>query len=386
MAWITPKKRGSIARRVGFQYESKKINITLGKCSLAVAESLRSLVQSLEEYRNLGQAPPQELVARAETYPTRVTNQLAKGNLIPQAAATGMTVQQLCDAWMTKKRQETDATSTINNHRRECDRLVELFGDRPVRSLKPSDAVTWIDHRSPQLASRYQFGRNYSNVRTIFQYAIKLKEISTNPFPKGLVKKPVRGDVRQHEYVTPETVKQVLGILPSNTWRLIFCLARYGGLRADSEFRTLQWKDVDFEAKTFEFWSPKDKATRRVPIFPELKPFMVAERKAFPDRKNIMPMQVKKGVVINQIVTKNWMDSGLRRILKRADIPLWPSLWQSLRVSAINDRVRAGDPLPFLNAVFGNSEDVRRLYYDMTLESDYERATQGSPLRFKAVK
>ncbi len=66
---------------------------------------------------------------------------------------------------------------------------------------------------------------------------------------------------------------------PDDQWRLIFALARYGGLRIPSEIQKLQWADIDWEKSRFTVYSPKTehvdgKGTRQVPLFPELRPYL----------------------------------------------------------------------------------------------------------------
>ena len=55
--------------------------------------------------------------------------------------------------------------------------------------------------------------------------------------------------------------------------------SRYAGLRVPSEALLLRWQDIDLAADRMLVHSPKiehhaGKATRMVPIFPELRPYL----------------------------------------------------------------------------------------------------------------
>ena len=62
---------------------------------------------------------------------------------------------------------------------------------------------------------------------------------------------------------------------PDAEWRLLFALARWGGLRVPSEALRLRWQDIDWSNERFTVTSPKTEHheghdSRMVPIFPEL--------------------------------------------------------------------------------------------------------------------
>ena len=73
---------------------------------------------------------------------------------------------------------------------------------------------------------------------------------------------------------------------PDNDWRLIFALARFGGVRFPSEVESLKWSDVDWENSTFTVHEKKvehhpGRGRRVVPIFTALRPHL---ERAFRER------------------------------------------------------------------------------------------------------
>ena len=379
MSWITPKTRGTKSRVIGFRTDGKVENVSIGKCSLPQANQFKAVVDRLEQCRRMDLEPDPMDVFKIESMGSRILKRFHNAGLIGKSKSM-MTVSELCDLWMDKIREETDKKGTHNNHGQECKRLKKWFGDRLVSDLSVKDVATWKKNRWEQINSRYVFGRSYQNCRTILGYAVQLKEISENPFAKGLVKRPTKGDVRQYVYVDLESVKSVLRAAPNNATRLMFCLGRFAGLRNDSEFKGLLWEHVDFKEGLIDVYSPKKGENRQVPIFPELRPFLLAEHREHSGKSEYILGSLSKA---NKTPVKHRMDKLLRGVIDDAGIERWPCLWQSLRASAINDRIRKGDKLPMLDRVFGNSDQVRKVFYEMQLEDDLKAATKGDALKWK---
>jgi integrase len=129
-------------------------------------------------------------------------------------------------------------------------------------------------------------------------------------------------------YIDEATAQLVLAACPDAHWRLVFALARYGGLRVPSEACCLQWCDIDGEGGRILVNARKTKRyegreTRWTPLFPELRRELEAWRQEAPkDREFILK---------NAIKPKSNLRTGLIKILKRAGIKPSPKLYQNLR-------------------------------------------------------
>jgi hypothetical protein len=105
-------------------------------------------------------------------------------------------------------------------------------------------------------------------------------------------------------------------------------LSRWGGLRCPSEHLLLKWSDVDFANGRMTVHSPKTehhegKATRLVPIFPELEPLLLEAHTAAPEGD---------GPVITKYRDSNAnLRTQLYRIILRAGLVPWPKLFHNLR-------------------------------------------------------
>ncbi len=103
------------------------------------------------------------------------------------------------------------------------------------------------------------------------------KLIDENPFDG--VKAAATGIKDRQRFVTRDEIARVLAACPDHHWRAIVALARYGGLRCPSEVLSLRWQDVDWDAGRIVVQSPKTehhagKASRTIPLFPELRPIL----------------------------------------------------------------------------------------------------------------
>lgn len=89
----------------------------------------------------------------------------------------------------------------------------------------------------------------------------------------------LRSNSSRMHFVTSEEATAVLDACPDAQWRLLFALARWGGLRCPSETLRLRWADVDWARSRITVRSPKTEHheggdSRVIPIFPELLPYL----------------------------------------------------------------------------------------------------------------
>lgn len=119
---------------------------------------------------------------------------------------------------------------------------------------------------------------NITNTRQMFADAIEREWISRNPFDQ--VKAGVQNNRERMELIPASTIETVILACPDAEWRLLFALARYGGLRVPSEILPLKCGDVLWDQGKFRVTSPKTehqgKPDRLVPMFPELLPHFQA--------------------------------------------------------------------------------------------------------------
>ena len=92
----------------------------------------------------------------------------------------------------------------------------------------------------------------------------------------------VRADKSRQAFIERETIENVIDACPNAEWRLMVALARYGGLRVNTEPPELRWSEIDWTKGTMRVRSPKTAhieghESRIIPIFPELRPYIPAK-------------------------------------------------------------------------------------------------------------
>lgn len=77
-----------------------------------------------------------------------------------------------------------------------------------------------------------------------------------NPFDSKTIPTTAPNNV-QKQFVTPEDALLIMDKLRSAEWRLLFAMARWGGMRVPSEPELLRRSDIDFDRNSINFRSPK---------------------------------------------------------------------------------------------------------------------------------
>ncbi len=255
---------------------------------------------------------------------------------------------------------------TLCNLRVVAARIVDCFGaSRDLRRITPADADRF---RLWLLESDYApatVGRTIRRAQQFFRHAIRSKLIQENPFA-GLKCPPQTNKDRLYFVSLGETAK-VLEACPGTQWRLVFALARFGGLRCPSELLPLTWSDVDWEQDRFRVDSPKT-GERFVPIFPELRPYL---EQAF-EEAQAGAIDV---VTICRDAAKN-MRTHLCRIIRKAGLVPWERPFHNLRASRETELMQ-GFPVHVVTSWIGHTALVAQKHYLQVTDADFTRAAKS---------
>ncbi len=159
--------------------------------------------------------------------------------------------------------------------------------------------------------------------------------------------------------------------MPGHEWKLIFALARFGGLRTPSETLLLRWADVDWERGRLLIRSPKTehhegKDSRLVPIFPELRPYLEAAWDIAADGAEFVIVQ-RRDSNVN-------LRTQLQRIIAKAGLTEWPKLFQNLRATRETELAETY-PLHVVTAWLGNSQLIAAKHYLQVTDEHFAKAT-----------
>ncbi len=321
--------------------DGKRKTLRLGKARQRTVDKVKTHLEELLEARQLGRSPYDETTAWVNWIAEKnspLFNKLANQGLVPQRKAPERaTLGAFLDSYVAGRSDVKAGTATVYGHTRRC--LVDYFGaDKPLGEITLADADDWRRWLArPKNEKRPEQGgqglaentarRRCGIAKQFFRTAVRRRLIAENPFAdmKGM---SVLANRSRDYFVTREEAQKVFDACPDAQWKLLFALSRYGGLRCPSEHLGLRWGDVDWERGRMTVRSPKTehhegKATRSVPLFPELRPFLEAVwDEAEPGTEYVITRYRERNSNLR---------TQLERIIGRAGLKPWPKLFHNLR-------------------------------------------------------
>jgi integrase len=278
------------------------------------------------------------------------------------------------------------STTSIDYLTRDC--LIEFFGpDKPLQEISEGDALDFYDWllaeggrptkrcgsetviRERKSLKPSTVHKRCSIASKFFLHARRKRIIDKNPFDavnKGNMA------ATDNKFLSAKDANKVLAELPDSQWKLLFALARWGGLRTGSEPRQLKWEHVDWIGQRILIHAPKNKRyegkdKRLIPLYAELLPLLRACRaEAAKDEQYVLPMLIGRS------------DASLRdtmfRAIASAGLKVWPNLWRSLRSTRQTELEDRGTPTHVVCYWMNNSPKVAQKHYLKVHEDHYAKA------------
>ena len=373
MASIARDKNGT--RRILFVHpDGRRPTIRLGRVSQRDAETVARHIEALLASQIAGTPVPRTTAAWLGGIGEPLRRRLARVGLVssrePQPEAEAVALGTFIDQYIAGR---TDIKPRTRINLDQAKRhLLRFFGaDRRMDNITPGDAD---DFRSDLMArlSENTARRHCGRAKQFFRAALRKRLIRENPFAdmKGC---GVKANASRFYFITREEAQQVLDACPDAQWRLLFALARFGGLRVPSESLGLRWGDVDWERNRITIHSPKTARheggeSRQIPLFPELRPYL---EEVFE--------QAEPGT--EYVITRYRSDNAnlrtqLQRIIHKAGLLPWPKLFQNLR-STRETELAESYPIHVVCSWVGHSPAVASKHYLQVRDADFDRASGG---------
>ncbi len=324
--------------------------------------------------RSQGGSFPAEVLEWLEKLDDRNYNKLVKTGIIAPRVKPG-TLKELVEMFTTDK---TVKQTTINNRKTVGKHLFAFFGEStPVASINQEQAIKFDLAMKERLAPA-SWGREVKEVKRFFARAVDMEWIKNNPF--GKLKGNNSTNKSRFYYVTPEESEKILGACSSAELRLVFCLARYGGLRIPSELKFMKWSDIDvingdrFIIRVPKATSKKDQesgnfATRPVPLFPEL-------RKAFREYWESLRVGAPD-LIFPKCPTGQAFKHRFERIFDSIGLPMWGKFFQNMRSTRDTELRKVFHyPEQDVNLWIGHTKKVALNHYMQTSENLFLEASQ----------
>lgn len=386
MASISTDKQGN--RRILFYgADGSRPVIHLGKLSLRKVEGIKRHVEELVGAQFSGEPIKQDTATWvADVLREPLRTKLVKVGLIAKREQPAvLTLAAHLDAYFAKR---TDVKPGTLIHWRHAKRslLAYFGGERPLSSITAGDARDWErwlksdEARENRYAEREATDglapntvrKRISDAKQFFQDAVDRDLLVKNPFA-GL-KGTVGGNRSRDFFVDRDISRRVIDACPDAEWRLLFALARFGGLRCPSEVVALKWSDIDWARGRMRIASPKTEhheghESREVPIFAELRPYLDAVFFDPSEDKADHVITRYRGAGVN-------LRTQLKRIIGRAGLEAWPKLWHNLRASRATE-LAAEHPAHVAAAWLGHSTVIASKHYWQVTDDDFTKATKG---------
>jgi len=372
MASLSKSKNGTYS--IQFLFHGKRKTIYAGKMEPREAIRLCEKVEGLARIKNCnGRIEESEDIFKwvSKIIGTNLHDKLVNIGLVEAIKNTQL--KPFIDSYIASR---TDIKVTTRENLISSEKvIIKHFGaDTDLRDINPAHVSEFKAALMTKSADATT-GRHLRRGKQFFGHAVRAGIINRNPFD-GL-KFPSQKNPSRLSFIDRETSQKVLEACPNLQWRLIFSLARFGGLRIPSELVGLQWSDVLWEQKKIRVPSPKTehiegKGHRWVPLFPEItEPLELAWEEAKEGEQFIFPRTITGAVNLRK---------GLNSIIKKAGLSPWPKLFQNLRASRETELCQ-NHPLHVAAAWIGNSPTVAIGHYLTVLDSDYEKATTISDVK-----
>jgi integrase len=128
-------------------------------------------------------------------------------------------------------------------------------------------------------------------------------------------------------YVNLETSARILKACPTMSWKCIFTLARFCGMRSPSEVLALKWTDVDFARGRLRIDSSKT-GLRYCPLFPHVRELLLEARQEAENVTGVCDRGLPEGANLG---------TQFGRIVRSAGVEPWPKIFHNLRSSCRTD-------------------------------------------------
>jgi integrase len=360
--------------------DRKRRSVRLGPVSLREAREIKGKIAALNVAAIAHLSMDAHLAEWVAGLEPLFYDKLAGVGLLPARPETlDATLAAFITGHIGKRTDVKPATKEV--WRQGAKGLVDFFGaDKPLREITPGQADEYKLHLIGEGLATMTVRKRLQFAKMIFRSAVRHKLVGADPFADVTIKATMPDRSR---FVTAVETAALVEACPDHDWRLIVALARWGGLRCPSEVLSLRWQDIDWERGRIVVQSPKTehhpgKATRTIPLFPELRPHLEEAFELAPegavyvvDERMRASAQGKAG----------WRNCNLRttfeKIIRRAGLTPWPRLFHNLRASRETELARRF-PMHVVVAWLGHTQDIALRHYCQVTDADFEAACSAA--------
>ena len=374
MASISQSKTDGTFRLMFAGTDGKRKTLYLGAMPKKAADSVRAHVEEILSAALTGTALPRDTAAWVGSLGDELRSKLEKAGLVEAKVKKDATptIAAHVRAYIARR---TDArpSTLVNLHRAET-MLVEFAGtEKRIDQFTKAEARNWLLWMKEKKYANATISRMFRRGAQFFKAAIEGEILTRNPLAG--IKTPSQKNKERQHFIPQDVARKVIEAGTDASWRLVIALSRFGGLRIPSELVGITWQDVRWDDNKFRVRSPKTehhegKGERWVPIYPELRPYLVEAFEAAPDGAVRIFPDIEAGTNLGQ---------RLSRTIEAAGVSEWPKLFQNMR-SSRQTELSAVYPITDVCAWMGNSLQVAGNHYLQPLGDSFQRAAEKGAL------
>ncbi|MDB4731826.1 site-specific integrase [bacterium] len=351
--------------------DGKRVSIYPGKMPKKNAQQITVHIEMLISCRQSLQAIPPATAIWLQGSDQRLREKLYKAGLIekPQELAKVVTLGSLVEGFISSRTDVKSGTKLI--WKRGKDALIRCFDELDdITRFTSTDARSFRQFLLNEGKAEATVRKMSAIAAQFFEDAVDREEITRNPFKAKGVPRSSHSNRERFVFIDRELASKVLKCLPTNEWRLIFALSRFGGLRCPSEVKALEWSHVLWNQSRLIVPSPKTehhdgKDERVIPIFPEIRPYLEA---AYQENQT--------GSIIVDHQSHTNLSVKLKKILKRHKIKPWSKTFQNLR-STRETELAEEYPIQVVCSWIGNSPKVAMRHYLQVTDHHFDKASES---------
>ncbi len=238
--WMLDLYKNGERTRTCFATEEEAKQAAMREAGNIVSEGMQALVLSREQRRDAARA--------LGILNGTATLEAAADFLMRHSVAgeAGKPVREVVDDFLQAKRGANRRPGTLRDSKSHLGRVVAAFGDRPLGTITLLDLERWLGGLAVGPVTRDHY-RRY--VVSLFKYGQRRGLCDRNP-ALGLAKSG--RDERMPSILTPKQAQDILEAAQVHAPEMVmyFAVALFAGLRPMNELARLDWRNIDFKAKT----------------------------------------------------------------------------------------------------------------------------------------
>ncbi|ADI32402.1 site-specific tyrosine recombinase/integron integrase [Staphylothermus hellenicus] len=262
---------------------------------------------------------------------------------------------------------------TVRAYRSAIKDFLEFLGEKPLRNVSLRDIILWRNHRLKNGFSKAKTRDKKKWQTTLHYYSMFLNRFF-NWLGLNIRIPRIRKPPRKIHVLNDDEIRKLLKSIRDPLDKLILFILLDTGLRS-KELLGIRVSDIDFENRTITVTSTKYDKERKVLVTSRTIELIRSwiELKNLGKEDRLIPL------------TYSGLYKRIKRLGKRAGIPVWKIRPHILRHTFATQALKKGLSLPYLQRLLGHSDiKTTQVYLHVTVDdirSEYDKVMEVNTYR-----